>query len=1312
MHLWRRPAFGRGESEVRNKRFTCLLIGESSLLVRCAEALARRGHRVVATVTNDPSIPAGKNVYRALGEAMSALEERPDFLFSIVNRIVLRPDEIAFAQCAAINFHDSLLPSYAGVNAPSWAIFHGESNHGVTWHLIRPEVDAGNIIVQREFKLEGGETALSLSAKCFEQGLDAFRELIEKIEGGNFMGLPQDLSRRTLFGRTKRLPRQGIIRWTDGAEQVCRFVRAGQLGPYPNDFGLPKILLPSGQLVAVGQAHENGIAESLPAGSVIAQEAAALSIVAGDGRAVRISDLSELDGRAFEPLKSVLGSRLPLLSPAEEEAIEMAGIAAAKCEEETLAGFKGLPAPLRPFGLRPFKNNEPGEHVFQRAVEGPISVGGILAPVLELLLGEEKGKLVLAGLFKNAPIGFMAVEPFVCRGGNPEALALSIDRQFGAPAMPADLPARFPGVCGAWLRIESIAVCLANDSNPRITNPGLILCGGNERLTLRFDAAQISKKEAAEMASFLFGESSAPRLKKNDGIKLVHERVSERASFAPDAIAVESGSEAMTFGVLEMRSNALAARLRAHGAGRESAYAVLLPQGIDFPAAVVGVLKSGAAYIPLETSMPLHRLRSIVRDAKPLGVITDQAHLAVARQLAEEVILADTEGETASFEGGASINPDDLAYLIYTSGSTGEPKASMIEHRALAHFIDADIERHSIGPGDRVLQLCSVGFDASVEEVFSALCSGATLVIRPTTLLDSAQAFLDFCGESRLTIIGIYASMLGDLVGAMERSGRFPETVRIATTGGEMVNATDAQRWRDFFDKRSLLPPRLLNVYGLTETTVANFTADLSLPGDLADAVPIGTPLPGNKAKIVDAHLADVPAGEVGELLLAGPQLARAYWNRPALTSQRFFIDPKDGTKWFRTGDFVRSSPGGNLYFAGRIDRQVKVNGVRIELEEIERAMLAHPDVAHAAVVLHRARNGREIFAGFFSPEQEGRGESLRLHLEQRLPEAMRPRRLIGLESFPLNDRGKTDYAALELQLEESTGAGGKLQNRSEDAVSRIWRDFFPWCDAGDANESFFNLGGDSLLAVRMLLRLEQETGAHIPVSSFFREPSQTGLRKLVGSERAESAFEPVIPLQPEGKWPRIYIVHSIDGDVGGYSELIKSLGSNQPVFGVRSRAILGKGTLPQSMQQAAGEVLDSIINFSGEAPGILLGYSWAGILAYEVAVQCRRKFNTLPLVILVDTVAPVPRFHQTDILLHILRSTPGWAIRTGPRGWIRTLKRFFIPCAPPSPPAQEVEARTDKPILDHFLRLTDSFKATEEPQLKVHLIRATAAWT
>jgi thioesterase domain-containing protein len=147
-------------------------------------------------------------------------------------------------------------------------------------------------------------------------------------------------------------------------------------------------------------------------------------------------------------------------------------------------------------------------------------------------------------------------------------------------------------------------------------------------------------------------------------------------------------------------------------------------------------------------------------------------------------------------------------------------------------------------------------------------------------------------------------------------------------------------------------------------------------------------------------------------------------------------------------------------------------------------------------------------------------------------------------------------------------------------------------------------------------------------------------------------------------------------------------------------------------MQQAAGEVLDSIINFSGEAPGILLGYSWAGILAYEVAVQCRRKFNTQPLVILVDTVAPVPRFHQTDILLHILRSTPGWAIRTGPRGWIRTLKRFFIPCAPPSPPAQEVEARTDKPILDHFLRLTDSFKATEEPQLKVHLIRATAAWT
>ena len=1293
------------------QNFTCLLIGESSLLARCAEALTGRGHRVVGTITDDASIAVGENVYPSFGEARLGLEEQPDFLFSIVNRVVLKPEEIAFPKLAAINFHDSPLPAYAGVNAPSWAIFHGETSHGVTWHLMRPEVDAGDILVQREFPIAEDETALSLSAKCFEQGLDGFQELIGKIEAGIFSGVPQDISRRKIFPRSKRLPRQGIIRWSESAAEICRFVRAGQLGPYANDFGLPKILLPNGGLVAVGHAAVESVMEGGAAGTIVARDAEALSIIAGDGRVVGISELSELDGRVFDLPESLIGSKLPSLSPAQEEAIENAGIYAAKGEEETLACFKNLPAPLRPRGLRPFKFQDCGEHVFEKAVESHVSAGEILAPILNLLLSDEKGRPALVGLYKKPLIGFMAVQPFISRSGNCKALAHSIDRQFAAPAVPVDLPARFPEARGAWMRIESIAVCLANDSEPEVANPGLLVCCAKGRLVLRFAASQIDRNDAAELAAFLFGEASAPRSTPLGSLQFVHRRISNQAANAPDAIAVESDMEVMTYGALESRSNSLAAKLRILGAGRESAFALLLPQGIHFPAAVVGVLKSGSAYIPLETSMPLHRLRSILRDAKPLGVITDQAHLHMARQLTEDVILADGQEGTVPFDGEVLIDPEDLAYLIYTSGSTGEPKASMIEHRALARFIDADISRNSIGPGDRILQLCSLGFDASVEEIFSALCSGATLVVRPATLLDSAQSFLDFCGQARLTIIGIYASMLGDLAVAMERSGGFPESVRLATTGGEMVNAADAQKWRDFFAKRSLVPPRLLNVYGLTETTVANFTADLSLPGEFADDVPIGTPLLGNKARIVDDHLADVPVGEVGELLLAGPQLARAYWNRPAITSQRFFIDPADGTRWFRTGDFVRSSPGGSLYFAGRVDRQVKVNGVRIELEEIERAMLAHPDVAHAAMVLHRTKNGREIFAGFFSPAHEGLGESIRRHLEQRLPEAMRPRRLIGIEVFPVNDRGKTDYAALATLLEESTEADGKLQSQAEDAVSKIWRDFFPWCDPSDADESFFNLGGDSLLAVSMLLRIEQITGAPIPVSSFFREPSRVGLRKLIGSERSDSAHEPVIPLKPEGTKPRIYIVHSFDGDVGGYSELIKSLGSNQPVYGVRSRAILGKGPPPQSMQQAARDVLDSIISFSGEAPGILLGYSWAGILAYEVAVQCRRKFNANPLVILIDTVAPLPYVRSFELLMHLLQVVPRWTMRVGPSGWVSSIKRrLFIKSKPLNSESDPFSSQAKKTV-EHVLKLADAYRATQEPQIVIHLLRATAAW-
>lgn len=1288
------------------RRLTCLFVGESALLRRCAEIVAGRGHTVVALVTPDEGIPAGVRVYRSMGEAMAGLADRPDVLFSIVNRTILQPDEIGFACQAAINYHDSPLPAYAGVNAPSWAILNGESSHGITWHLMHGDVDAGDIVVQRRFPITDADTALSLAATCYEHAVDAFGEVLDRLEAGLVRGDPQDLARRTVFPRSRRLPRQGIIRWADAAAHVCRFARAGQTGPYANDFGLPKVLLPDGLLASFSRIGVVPPAGVHPAGTVVGVEPQTLTVVAGDGAAVRVSGLTTLTGRAFDPPASWLGRQLPALTPAEETAIEAAQVAAARCEDATRARFVTLPAPLRPRGVQPFRSGDAGDHVFERPIEPGRSAGSALATVLDILLRDAGPRPRLVGLHQRHLTGFMRMRPFVCDAGGPESLAAALDRELHEPRVPADLPARFPELRGAWARIESMAVCLSADSAPEVDNPGLLVCHGDGRLTLRFAASQIDAERAAEIASILFGETvGPPPCHPADG-SLVQRWISARAAAAPDSVAIESGPDALTYGELEARSDRLAARLRAHGAGPEHAYAVLLPQGLAFPVTVVAVLKSGAAYVPLDTSAPLHRLRDIVRDARPLGIITDEAHGQLARQLTGDVFLHSATAPEAAPER-VTTEPHDLAYMIYTSGSTGEPKASMIEHAALAHLVATVIARHAIGPGDRVLQLCPVGFDASVEEIFSALCAGATLVIRSATLLDSAAAFLDFCEAARLTIIGIYAPMLGDIVAAMEQRGRFPATVRLATTGGESVTAVDARRWRDFFQSRGLRPPRLLNVYGLTETTVANLMADLSQPGDVA----IGHPLPGNLARVVDASGVDVAVGDVGELLLAGPQLARAYWNRPALTATRFFTEPRRGARWFRTGDLARVGPDGGLQFVGRVDRQVKVNGVRIELEDIERAMLSCPGVRQAAACVCDLPDGRTLLAGFFSPALAGLAESLQRHLEQRLPASMRPRRLLGIDAFPVNDRGKTDHAALAASLERLPAAG--LPPAVGDALPRIWKDFFPWSAGDDARESFFDLGGDSLSALRLLLRVEEETGVLLPASAFFQEPSLAGLRRLIRESAAENApRDQLVALQAQGTRQPIYVIHGVSGDVAAYAEIVKSFGAERPVIGVRSRAVWDRTQLPPDVDHAVADIAAAIRRHRPEGPWILVGFSWAGVLAYETAARLARD-STPPLVIMIETLAPWTSFSTVDRIRHVLMTVPAWTLHWGLRGWARVVRRGWnrLRASPSPTPPRDLSPQAPPSIERHFLTLAERHLVTAEPRLTIHLLRATVTW-
>jgi amino acid adenylation domain-containing protein len=1224
---------------------SCLLIGEGSLLLRCADLLAQRAYRIVAIVTHDQALQASFPIYSSIAEAVGDLRERPDLLFSIVNRFILTTDEIQIATLAAINYHDSPLPRYAGVNAPSWAILHGQPLHGVSWHLLSAGIDTGNILVQHEFAVAANDNALTLSLKCYEHGWLAFAELLAKIEARQLDGYPQELSQRQYYSRSQRLPRQGIIRWSDDAESISRFVRAGQLGPYPNDFGLPKLLLPDGTLVVVGEVSLHGRAVAQPAGLILDVDSASMQVVAGDGVIIRLSNLITPDGHRFDPIRCERGAQLPGLSSSEEESIATITLAASSQEDTLRRSLRNLPPSLRPRFQRLFKYSDSGEYVFDQDIDSGGDFADVAAALLIRLLRQAIARPALLGIYQPSPVGFRSVRPFVCRSLDSEEIAASIQAELDAPPLPADLPMRFSELRRSWLRVEAISVCLSAELDPPISNPGLLICVGHSKLSLRFNSTQFAGEEAAQLASYCFSWSTTPPPHPQASLssaRTVQQSIAHQALLSPDKVAIECGPQTLTYGQLECRCQAIAEYLRSQGAARETLYAILLPQGLEFPAAALAVLKSGAACIPLDVSASLSLLRSILLDARPLAVITTMAYQELAEQLHCDAVYLDSGLPPPLSWREPDVDSGDLAYVIYTSGSTGPPKGCMIEHGALAHFIETDISYYDIRPSDRVLQLCAVTFDASVEEIFATLCAGATLVIRSATLLHSADSFLDFCEAEGLTIVGIYPSLLADVVAAMERRNRFPSTVRIVTTGGEAVPASSVESWRRFFAQLRLPAPHLYNVYGLTETTVANFVADLSLPSESPGEVSIGRPLPGNQYKVVDSSMNAVATGDGGELLLSGAQLARGYWNRPAITQHRFCHDPVDGSRWFRTGDFVCAGRDGSLYFIARHDRQVQVNGIRIELQGVEREILAHPSVSQAAVVVQRDEKAQPLLVAYWV-SQAGQNLSptaLRSFLVDRLPAHAIPVFFVGLETMPLTSNGKLHVDGLPSPLSRGKSEA-RLLPISDDQrmLHQLWAEVLGHANFGVA-DNLFLVGGNSLAAARLASSLECRFGSQLSVEVIFRHPSIDEQAAWLTARHSDRPSN-LVRLQPMGNRLPLFVVHGWGGTVGGFIELARALAPERPVIGVQASRIHEVERSHASVREMARAYADQILDMAAARPVHLLGYSAGGWYAHAVAEALLERGARLGLFAVLDTHATARIHRRLGLMLFARRVMP-----------------------------------------------------------------------
>ncbi|MEV4439750.1 amino acid adenylation domain-containing protein [Streptomyces sp. NPDC049577] len=604
---------------------------------------------------------------------------------------------------------------------------------------------------------------------------------------------------------------------------------------------------------------------------------------------------------------------------------------------------------------------------------------------------------------------------------------------------------------------------------------------------------------------------------------LAHELVARRAAATPDAVAVVAGGREISYAELDARANRLAHHLRGLGVGPGAVVGVCLPRTPELVGTLLAVWRAGAGYLPLDPAQPRARSSWMLRSSGAALVVTDGESAAVAEGSGATALilpeLADRlAGEPATApECGAT--PQDIAYVIYTSGSTGTPKGVVISHEGIGNRIAWATGTHGLGPADRLLHKTAVTFDAHVWEVFAPLVSGGAVVLAPAGAERDAAAMLRAVAEHRVTVLQVVPSVLRVL--AEEDGWRDCDRLRLLFSAGEPLHAELAQRVLARAAAPGRAPLEIWNTYGPTECSI-DVTAHRFDPAQATGPVPIGRPISGMRALVVDAAGNPVAVGAPGELCAGGVGVARGYLGSPEQTADRFVPDPfaKDGSRLYRTGDKVRWRQDGVLEYLGRIDHQVKINGVRIEPGEIESALAAHPRVSGAVVTPFTAPDGGKRLAGYvtLAAGSDEVVDGLRSFLQERLPDTHIPAAFIRLDAFPLTVNGKVDRAALPAP-DPGAGAPARRAPRTatEKLVADAWRELLKVDEVG-LDDDFFRLGGTSLQLTRLAYQLRNASGRQIQLRGLFTATTVEAQARLLAPEETAETSRAQAPI---GRVPR-----------------------------------------------------------------------------------------------------------------------------------------------------------------------------------------------
>jgi amino acid adenylation domain-containing protein len=620
------------------------------------------------------------------------------------------------------------------------------------------------------------------------------------------------------------------------------------------------------------------------------------------------------------------------------------------------------------------------------------------------------------------------------------------------------------------------------------------------------------------------------------GPEAAHRMIEARVRIAPDAPALVTDGERLTYAELDRRASRIARRLQAAGVGPEARVALLLERGADPVIGALAVWKAGGAYVPVDPAYPATRRAFMLSDSGARVVLTRAIHRAEAAECGAQVLLMEDDDPSApDVAVSADVWPESAAYVIYTSGSTGRPKGVVVPHRGLASMRATMVEAFAIEPASRVLQFASFSFDAAVGEVMTTLTTGACLVTIPREAAVPGPELIRWMRAERVTVGLLAPSVLAVLADA-----DLPDLVSVVS-GGEALGVETARQWS--------AGRRLVNGYGPTENTV--LSSLLRVEAEVGGPrVPIGHPFPGVRAVILDSRLRLAPEGSAGELFVGGAQVSRGYLGRAALTAERFVPDAfsgEPGARLYRTGDRVRWNAAGELDFLGRTDAQVKLRGFRVEPGEVESALGSLDGVREAIVVVDSDARGGTRLVGYAvpAPGSETDGEALRAALATILPAHMVPAAVVVIGALPLTPNGKIDRRALPAPEWTTGAAHGAPLTPTQEIVAGVWSDLLGAGDVGP-DDDFFALGGHSLLATRVVSRVRQAFGVELPIRAVFEEPTLARFAELVDAAVRAGAgatdAPPIVAVPRDGDVPasfaqeRLWVLQRMDPESPAYN--------------------------------------------------------------------------------------------------------------------------------------------------------------------------------